>query len=205
MGSALLAGWVAGLSVAILVGTAAMVVTETASKRGMGIAAAGGAGIATGDALWAATAAAAGTVISRVLAPWERVLQWMAVGVLLVLLVRTVGQLVRGVATVGPVELPGSPVRAYGEFLGHALRDPVTAVFFSGLIIGAAPDYDAVGAAVFVLGVFLASLSWQWLLAVVGGCWRRGFSDRVRRGVLAVDCLLLGFFIMYVAFGLYRQ
>lgn len=148
MGIALLAGWVAGLSVAIFVGTAAMTVMETAIQRGLGVAAAGGAGIATGDALWGAAAAGAGAAIGRVLAPLAGVLQWTAVG---------------------------------------------------------GPGYDAREAAAFVVGVFLASLSWQWLLAAVGARRRRIFSDRTRRGVLAVDCVLLAVFIAYVALGLYRR
>ena len=57
---AFVAGLFVGLFVAVFVGAAAMVVVETAIQQGLSVALAGGGGIATGDALWAALAAGAG-------------------------------------------------------------------------------------------------------------------------------------------------
>lgn len=200
---AFVAGLFVGLFVAVFVGAAAMVVVETAIQQGLSVALAGGGGIATGDALWAALAAGAGAAISRLFEPWAAVLQWTAAGVLAAILALALqGFFVAGLAD--PVDLPGSPLRAYADFLAHTLRHPTTVVFFISLIVGAGPDYGAGEAVAFVVGVFLASLSWQVLLAVAGARRRRAFSSRVRRGVLAVDCALLALFIVYIALGLYR-
>ena len=202
---ALLAGLLAGLFVAVLVGSAAMTVMETAIQRGRRVALAAGGGIASGDALWAALAAGGGAALSRMLAPWERALQYLAVGALAVFLVFAVLQLRQSGAAASVVGLAVSPLRAYREFLVHALRHPATVFFFLSLIIGAPPRYGAGEAAAFVGGVFLASLSWQWALALAGARRGRLFSDRTRRVVLALDCVLLGLFIVYIAFGFHRS
>ncbi|MCB0932967.1 MAG: LysE family transporter [Mycobacterium sp.] len=201
---AFVAGLFVGLFVAVFVGAAAMVVVETAIQQGLSVALAGGGGIATGDALWAALAAGAGAAISRLFEPWAAVLQWTAAGVLAAILALALRELFRSGPLADPVDLPGSPLRAYADFLAHTLRHPTTVVFFISLIVGAGPDYGAGEAVAFVVGVFLASLSWQVLLAVAGARRRRAFSSRVRRGVLAVDCALLALFIVYIALGLYR-
>ena len=106
-----------------------MTVMETAIRRGLRLALAGGAGIASGDALWAAVAAGTGGA------------QPAAV---------TVGDCAavdcrrraRGVPGVRPGATGASyrpsqcrracalPVRAYGEFLVHTLRHPATVIFF---------------------------------------------------------------------------
>lgn len=204
MTDALLAGLLAGMSVAVFVAAAAMTVMETAIRRGLRLAVAGGAGIASGDALWAAVAAGTGAVLSRLLSPWATALQWIAVGALAVFLAFALRQLVHRIAPASVVGLAHSPVRAYGEFLVHTLRHPATVIFFMSLIVGAAPRYDPADAAAFVGGVFLASLAWQWLLAFAGARRGRAFSDRTRRFFLALDCVFLGLYIAYIGLGLYR-
>ncbi len=201
---ALGAGIVVGLSVAVFVGGAAMAVMETAIQRGPRVALAAGAGVATGDAVWAAVAAGAGLALGRLLAPWAAGLQWAAVVALSALLVLGVRELLRREppADVGRAR---SPLRGYAEFLGHTLRHSTTVVFFVSLIVGAAPRYGVADAAAFVAGVFLASLSWQWILVVAGVRRGRSFSGRTRRVVLGLDCGLLALFIGYLALGVYRS
>jgi threonine/homoserine/homoserine lactone efflux protein len=201
---ALLAGLFVGLSVAVLVGAPAMTVMETAIQRGRRVALAAGGGIASGDALWAAVAAGAGLALSRLLAPWATALQWIAVGVLAVFLALAVRELVHRDTPGVVVALAVSPLSAYSEFLVHTLRHPATVLCFMSLIVGAAPRYGAADAASFVGGVFLASLAWQWVLAFAGARRGRPFSGRARRVVLALDCVLLGLFIAYIALGFYR-
>lgn len=205
MTEALIAGLLVGLSAAVFVAGAAMTVMETAIRRGLSVALAGGIGIAAGDAVWAAVAAAAGAAISQLFAPWATALQWAAIGVIGVLLVLAVRELIRPEPPAPVAELPGSPLRAYGVFLLHTLGNPVTAVYFLSIILGAAPRYGAAESSAFVAGVFLASLSWQWILATAGALRRRTFSGRARRGVLALDCVLLALLIAYIALGVHRR
>ncbi len=200
------AGFLLGLSVAALVGSAAMLVMEVSIQRGFGVAVAAGTGIATGDALWAAFAVAAGTIISRILAPWAAVLHWIALGALVAIGVLAVRHLVRpDLVTQSAEALPESPIRAYCTFLAFTLINSVTVMLFVSLIIGAAPHYRAIDAIVFVVGVFVASLSWQLGLAIAGTRHRGAFSSRARRRVLLLDGFLLALFIVYIALGLYRH
>lgn len=205
MRDALVAGLLVGLAVAVFVAGPAMFVMETAAQRGLGVALAAGGGIATGDAVWAAVAAGAGLSLSRLLLPWVTALQWISVGALVMLLMFGVRELRRRESPASVGALSASPWGVYREFLTHTLRHSVTLVFFVSLIIGAAPRFGAAGAAAFTAGVFLASLSWQLLLAAVGRWCRRPFSGRARRGVLALDCVLLAVYIAYVGLGLYRS
>lgn len=163
---------------------------------------AAGAGIATGDAIWATVMVAAGAALHRLMVPWAGVLQWTGVLAILVVLVLAVRELI-GFDPAAASRLPVSPGRAYATFLGFTLIDTVTAVFFLSLILGAAPSYGVAEAAAFIGGVLLASLSWQCAAASVGR--RRGaFSARTRRTVLVVDVVLLVIFVGYLALGLYR-
>lgn len=203
MFGAFTAGWFVGLSAAVVAGTAFLLVMETSMRAGVRVALPAGAGVATGDAAWAAVVAAAGTTLHRLLAPWTAVLHWVAVAVVLALWVFAVRQLVRSEAAAQPDTLPSAPARAYLEFLAFTVVDAVTVVFFLSIIIGAAPSYRATDAAAFVAGAFLASLSWQ-TAAVVVGRRRPTLTARARRIVLAVDIVLLTMFIGYIAFGLYR-
>ena len=182
-----------------------MIVMETSVREGFGVAMAAGAGIATGDAMWASVAVAAGAGVKRLLAPWSEMLQWLAVGVLLVIGVVAVGEVLRPAAARPAAGHEGSPVCAYGEFLAFTLIDPVTIIFFLSLIVGAGLAYPAAGAAVFVAGAFVASLSWQLALVTAGRRLRREFSGHARRRIMLLDCALLALFAVYVALGLYRN
>lgn len=202
MAGALIAGLLVGLSVAVLSAGAALLVMETAKRSGLSVASAAGAGIATGDAVWATVVVAAGAALHRLMAPWAGVLQWTGVMVILMILVLAVRELI-GFDPAAVSRLPVSPGRAYGTFLGFTLIDTVTAVFFLSLMLGVAPSYGAHEAVAFVGGVLLASLSWQWNAALVGR--RRGaFTARTRRRALLIDAVLLATFVGYLAFGLYR-
>lgn len=204
MGDAFAAGLLVGLFAAVLVGTAALPVMETAIHRGLGTALAAGTGIATGDALWAALAVLAGRVLGHLVAPWVSVVQWIALATFATLVVLAVRELARpGPATESGHLAPAAPVRAYGEFLLFTVTNAVTIVFFVSLIVASAPGSwigDSVSSGVFfVLGVAVASLSWQFLLAAAGARRGRVFSMRTRRRVLLVDCVLLVLMIVYTA------
>jgi threonine/homoserine/homoserine lactone efflux protein len=202
MAGPLTSGALAGLSIAVFVGFAAMSVFGSAARGGLRTGMAAGSGIATGDALWAAVTVTVGPAIGRVLAPWEPYLRWGAVAVLVVLGVFAIRQVLgKG----GPAaELSDASAGAYCTYLAATLRDPVTVIFFGSLILGAVPRYGSVQAGVFVAGAFLGSLSWQSILAGVGARRGRSFSDRTRRQLWIIDCVLLALFVTYIALGWYR-
>ena len=76
-----------------------------------------------------------------------------------------------------------APARAYLGFLGLTLLNPMTIVYFEALVLGWRGRLDPLGAAVFVTGAFVASASWQLLLAGGGSLVGRVLTDR--RGRLA--------------------
>ena len=75
------------------------------------------------------------------------------------------------------------------------LMNPVTLTYFAALILGSAGGVatTATGAMLFVAGAFLASLSWQTSLAVVGAVLGHRMSDRTRivTGLLGAVVILL--------------
>lgn len=190
---ALVAGLFFGLVVALLAGTVARYVMESAAHRGLGVAMVASSGVAVADGFWAAAAMAAMSLLGRAIEPWVGYLQWAAVAVLAGVLVLTVRNMTQGV---GP--------DSFGEFLSHTLVHPATIIIFGSLAIGTATHYSPIQAAAFVAGVFVASLLWQWTLAIAGARRGRGFSERARRNFVVFDCVMLIVLIVYMAFGLYR-
>jgi arginine exporter protein ArgO len=83
-----------------------------------------------------------------------------------------------------------TPLRAYLAFLGLTALNPTTVVYFAALVLGR-PAY---GGFLFVLGVSLASASWQLLLA--GGGRLLGAVLDSRRGrlvtALVASAVILG-------------
>lgn len=196
-------GLLVGLSIAVFVGFAAMSVIETAAHGGLRSGLTAGLGIATGDGMWAAVVAAAGTALYEILGPWESYLRWAAVAVLAGLGVLAVRQVLRR-SPEPPERVPESLSGVYCTYLAATLRDPVTVIFFGSLILGAAPRYGPAQAVVFATGAFLGSLAWQSSLAGVGARRGRMFSVRSRRRLGVLDCALLAVFIAYIALGWYR-
>ena len=63
-----------------------------------------------------------------------------------------------------------SATRTYGRFVALTAVNPLTAVTFTTIAVGLAVQVDGAGSvAAFVVGVGLASLAWQLLLAVGSG------------------------------------
>jgi arginine exporter protein ArgO len=87
-----------------------------------------------------------------------------------------------------------TPVRAYVTVAGLTVLNPLTAAYWAALVVGRqAPARTAAQAAVFVAAVFVASVSWQTLLA--GGGALIGRLVTSRHGMLATalaSSLLIG-------------
>jgi arginine exporter protein ArgO len=211
---AFLAGAAAGYGIAIPVGAIAILIVETGLRRGFRLAAAAGAGAATVDGIYAAIAALFGAALAGVLAPFETPLRVLAV----VLLVVIAGRGLLGVratmsrspadaaeipADVEAAERGGSAPRTYAVFLGITLLNPVTVTYFAALILGlTSTGAGPAEKAAFVAGAFLASLSWQTLLAAVGAFLHRRLPPRLRAGVILLGNAIILAFAAVIAIGI---
>jgi threonine/homoserine/homoserine lactone efflux protein len=205
------AGAVAGYGIAIPVGEIAILLVETGLRRGFRLAAAAGAGAASADGIYAIVAAAFGAALASVLAPFETPLQVLAVVLLVVIAARgLLGLRAAGTPTpAGGAEIPpdveaaergGSALRTYGVFLGITLLNPVTVTYFAALILGlTATGAGPAEKAAFVTGAFLASLSWQTLIAAVGAFLHRRLPPGLRAGVIVLGNAIILVFAAVIA------
>jgi threonine/homoserine/homoserine lactone efflux protein len=176
LSTALLAGLIAGYGVAIPVGAIAVLIVDAGLRRGLRVGLAAGAGTATADGVYALVAAVAGAAVARLIGPIEIELRWLSVAVLVAIALRGLLGLrheARAMTVTGvepPRAVSGGEIRrTYARFLGLTIVNPTTVVYFAALILGLPSVGDGAGErAAFVVGAFLASLSWQSLLAALG-------------------------------------
>ncbi len=212
--AAFVTGAVAGFGIAIPVGAIGILIIETGLRRGFRMAASAGAGAASADGLYAMIAAAFGTALAGTIAPLETPLRILAAGLLLAIALRGLWGL-RGTRTAVPdsaaamlpdveaAERTGSARRTYGFFLGITLLNPVTVTYFAALIIGLTTTGTGPWEkAAFVAGAFLASLSWQTLLAGGGAFLRQRLSPRLRTAVVVLGNGIILLFAASIAVSL---
>ncbi len=211
---ALLAGAAAGYGIAIPVGAVAILIVETGLRRGFRLAAAAAAGTAAADGVYAAIAAAFGAALASVLAPFEAPLRVIAVALLVAIGVRGLlglrtamaaspGERAEIPADVEAAERGGSAARTFAAFLGITLLNPVTVTYFAALILGlAATGTGPAEKAAFVVGAFLASLSWQLVLAAVGAFMHRRLAPRLRVAVIVLGNAIILVFAALIAVDL---
>ena len=98
-----------------------------------------------------------------------------------------------------------TPLRAYGTLLGITLLNPATVIYFSALVVGskAAGASTAGQGAVFVLGAFVASASWQLLLVAGGVVLGRALTGRRGRLItgLVSSAVILGLTVALLLAG----
>jgi len=158
-------GVLAGYGIAIPVGAIAVLIMETAMQRGFRDGAAAGAGAATADLFYAAIAAGAGGIVEPLLAPIGTVLKIISGVVLIALAVNGFLSLRKERST---IRMSGSRT-IYMRFLALTILNPLTVVYFAALVLGGVSrGATPANLAAFAIGAFLASLSWQILLAAIG-------------------------------------
>ncbi len=207
-----LAGAAAGFGIAIPVGAIAILIVETGLRRGFRLAAAAGLGAAGADGIYAFAAAAFGAALAGLLAPYETPLRVLAIVLLVAIALRGLLGASRAQRTpatddgaampadVEAAERGGSVLRTFGAFLGLTLLNPVTVTYFAALILGlAGTGVGPVEKAAFVAGAFLASLSWQVLLAAVGAFLHRRLSPGLRVGVIVLGNTIVLLFAAVIA------
>jgi arginine exporter protein ArgO len=162
MSAAFLAGVVAGYGIAVPVGAIGVLIVGLSARTSLRVGVAAALGAATADGVYAVVAALGGAALAGVLAPIATPLRLVAAGVLLVLAAKTAyGALRRPGTTVRPPRPVTAPA-AYAGILGLTLLNPATVIYFAALILGRGGTGGGVW---FVAGAFLASASWQLVLA----------------------------------------
>ncbi|TYB99730.1 lysine transporter LysE [Micromonospora sp. WP24] len=170
MTEAFLAGLVAGYGVAVPVGAIAVLILGLSARTSFRVGAAAALGVATADGLYAAVAALGGAALAAVIAPVAGPLRAVAALVLLVIAALTAWRALRPRpvdASSGGGRGLDNPGRAFAGVLALTLLNPATVVYFAALVLGRgdAADPDPRATALFVLGAFVASASWQLLIA----------------------------------------
>jgi arginine exporter protein ArgO len=163
MSGAFLAGVAAGYGIAVPVGAIAVLIAGLSARVSLKVGAAAGLGAATADGLYALVAVLGGAAIADLIAPAATPLSWVAAVVLLGLAVFVAAGAIRNRHR-APAERarPATALRAYLGILGLTLLNPATVVYFAALVLGRG---GAGGGFWFVAGAFLASASWQLLIA----------------------------------------
>lgn len=198
----LVLGGLAGFGIAIPVGAIAVLIVQTGVRCGFRCAASAGAGAATADLVYAMLAVTGGATLAASIASVQEPLRWASAAILAAIAVS-------GLRRLGTEPAPadtGEPARAahvgtYARFLGLTIVNPMTVVYFATIVLGSglADGLTAPQAATFALGAFLASLSWQLLLAATGGLTRGRLPRRFHTGVtLAGHVLVLGMAVLVV-------
>ena len=193
---AFLNGVVAGYGIAIPVGAIAVLIVEVGMRCGFRCGAVAGAGAATADLLYATAAVGGGAALAATVESVETPLKYASGAVLAAIAVAGLlrARRDRRQPTTVTVLPDRSELRAtYARFLGLTIINPLTIVYFAAFVVGLglADDLSLAGGVVFVAGAFLASLSWQLLLACVGAVAGQALPDRVRIGTIVFGNLLV--------------
>ncbi|HET6533110.1 MAG TPA: LysE family transporter [Actinoplanes sp.] len=163
MSAAFLAGVAAGYGIAVPVGAIAVLIANLSARVSLRVGAAAGLGAATADGIYALVAVAGGAAVAGVIAPIAGPLRWVASAVLLALAAWTAAGAVRQRHRIPAQRAqPVGVLRAYLGILGLTLLNPATVIYFTALVLGRGGTGGGVW---FVAGAFLASASWQLLVA----------------------------------------
>jgi arginine exporter protein ArgO len=196
----LVAGLLAGWGIAIPVGAVATYLVTLTARTSPAVGGAGALGVATADGLYALLAVVGGAALTGLIAGIAGPLRWASAVVLVAVAAGIAWSAIRDHRAGRPGPTAGdrsmTPTRAYGTLLGITLLNPATVIYFSALVVGS----KATGAptagqgAVFVLGAFVASASWQLLLVAGGTVLGRALTGRRGRLItgLVSSVLILG-------------
>lgn len=165
MSAAFVAGVVAGYGIAVPVGAIGALIAGLSARTSLRVGAAAGMGAATADGVYACIAVAGGAAAAGLLAPIAEPLRWAGATVLLAFAAWTAWGALRTPSTSTRQDRPTTAFRAYAVILGLTLLNPATVIYFAALVLG---NGGAGGGVWFVLGAFLASSSWQLLIAAGG-------------------------------------
>jgi threonine/homoserine/homoserine lactone efflux protein len=199
-------GIVAGYGIAIPVGAVAILIVSVSMQAGFRAGFMAGAGAATADFLYAILAGATGALVIDFLQPASQALRILSGLVLIFLGAAGIWRGLRLSEEDRDSKRRASALGTYAQFLGITLINPLTVVYFAALILGRDPStrFGLTGLALYSLGAGLASLSWQTLLAGLGGIARNRLSPRFRLWATVLGnalVMILGLRILIAALG----
>jgi threonine/homoserine/homoserine lactone efflux protein len=185
-------GVLAGLAVAMPVGPVGVLLLRSGLVDGVRVAVGAACGIATVDVAYALVAVSVGGPVGQAVAAHAALVRAVSAAVLVA--VGLIG-LVAATRSPGADEAPGrvaSPRGTYLRFVGLTAVNPLTAVTFTAVAVGLAARVDGAGsAAAFVVGVGVASLAWQLVLAVSSGLLGLRLRPRARTVVSIAGSVLV--------------
>jgi arginine exporter protein ArgO len=188
-----LAGVAAGYGIATPVGAIALLIMDLGIRRGFWPAFAAGAGAATAELLYSALAVIGGAALAASVESVGATLRIVSGLVLVVIglagLARSQKPIESTPAEPGRLDLP----MTYARFVGLTVINPTTIVYFAAVVIGLGVAGNlSMGEGVrFITGAFLASLSWQTLIAALSAFAGHRLSLRARRVVSIVGNLVI--------------
>ena len=204
---ALLTGMIAGFAVAMPLGAIGILLLHEAATRGWRSAAAGAAGIAVVDALYATVAVAAGTRVASELAGHEREVRLAGAAVLAVVAAWGIrGVLARRQAAGGKNPRRAGPrsrpTATFARFVALTAVNPLTASAFAVLAVGFSGRWPtAADQLAFVFGVGVASLAWQLALVAAGALVGARAGERTRTTLGLAGFGLVGVLAVVLATG----
>jgi arginine exporter protein ArgO len=161
-----------------------------------------GAGAATADLVYAILAVVGGAALAQVIDSAGTMFQILSGIVLVVIAVVGLRKATKPVEQ-AEVAMPNRSDLAgtYARFLGLTIINPTTVVYFAAVVVGlgVASGLTGIGGVVFAIGAFLASLSWQTLLAFIGASVGKRMSRRVQMlAMIAGNLLILGLAVVII-------
>lgn len=188
---ALVAGLLAGYGIAMPVGPVGTYLVALTARSSWRVGSCAALGVASADGIYALVAAVAGSALAPLLDPIVVPLRWVSVVVLLALAVSGAIKAVRRYRahrlTGVTQEMPVKALQAYGGMLGMTLLSPMTVIYFAALVLGSGSGHNSsVERGVFVIAAFVASASWQLLLAGGGALLGRALTGHLGRLLTAV-------------------
>ena len=194
-------GLIAGYGIAIPVGAIAILIVSMGMRCGLKIGLAAGAGAATADIFYALVAAITGTALIAVLKPFSFGLQVLSGTLLVGMGLWGLWTGIKGGKKDNQDAEICTAVKMYFQFIGLTIINPLTIVYFAALILGLGDaSFNLTSGILFVLGVGVATLSWQSLLAYLGAVSGHQLSEKFQLYAIIVGNLvvtILGVRIFY--------
>jgi arginine exporter protein ArgO len=189
-----LLGVLAGYGIAIPVGAIAVLIVQVGIRCGFRCAASAGAGAATADLAYSVLAVTGGVALADVVGDVREPFRWASAVALVAMAGLSLYNARREpVPEQVDTRIRSEYVRTYLKFFGLTIINPMTVVYFVAVVLGLglADDLSALQGALFVVGAFLASLSWQILLAGVGAVAGSRLPRRFQIGAVVVGNLVV--------------
>lgn len=190
--AALGSGALAGLGVAMPLGAISVLLLGEGVARGFRAAAPAGLAVGLVDTLYCALAVVLGVVAAPAIAAWGTWPRLIGGCALIVIAAFGLWRAWRRTADDEATPPAGSGLRLFGLFLGLTAINPATLVYFAAITVGLAHLLSSAAAGgLFVLGVGVASVSWQLLVVAAGGLLRGRTTPRIRRLTALVGNLIV--------------